>query len=225
MVHSLRWTGRCLSLLTLGLMAACGPDQGYDASAGGESTVARIEGNVIYRERIMLPPGAQVEVQLQDISRADALASVLATVMLTPEGGPPYPFAIEYDPCNVTHIIKPQDGVVAEIDVGWELYAPDGGLLKILVFRHGSHRPPTFTHWDLARRPGSLHLVKLHREAPRVRPVDRFKEGEHALRLRLRRHVAGHQCRGCGENTNLQIVSRSAGQSEDISVDHQPCLG
>ena len=101
MVHSLRWTGRCLSLLTLGLMAACGPDQGYDASAGGESTVARIEGNVIYRERMMLPPGAQVEVQLQDISRADALASVLATVMLTPEDGPPYPFAIEYDPARV----------------------------------------------------------------------------------------------------------------------------
>ncbi|MEM8659276.1 MAG: META domain-containing protein [Pseudomonadota bacterium] len=57
----------------------------------------RIEGNVFYRERIMLPPGAVVEVQLQDISKPDALASTLASVTLIPEAGPPYPFVLEYD--------------------------------------------------------------------------------------------------------------------------------
>jgi len=62
---------------------------------------ARIEGQVTYRERMMLPPGAEVEIQLQDISRADSMATVLATVTLTPETGPPYPFAIEYDPANI----------------------------------------------------------------------------------------------------------------------------
>jgi putative lipoprotein len=62
---------------------------------------ARIEGQITYRERMMLPPGAEVEIQLQDISRADAMATVLATVTLTPESGPPYPFAIEYDPANI----------------------------------------------------------------------------------------------------------------------------
>jgi putative lipoprotein len=59
--------------------------------------MATIEGNVVYLERMMLPPGAEVEVQLQDVSRPDAMAAVLATVSMTPEGGPPYPFVIEYD--------------------------------------------------------------------------------------------------------------------------------
>ncbi len=63
--------------------------------------MSRIEGEVFYRERMMLPPGAEVEVQLQDISRADALATVMATVIQRPESGPPYPFAIEYDPGTI----------------------------------------------------------------------------------------------------------------------------
>ena len=58
--------------------------------------MTRIEGTVFYRERMLLPPGTQVEVQLEDISRADAPAEVLVSVLMTPEGGPPYPFAIDY---------------------------------------------------------------------------------------------------------------------------------
>jgi len=49
----------------------------------------------------MLPPGSEIEVQLQDISRADAMATVMASVMLDAEGGPPYDFAIDYDPARV----------------------------------------------------------------------------------------------------------------------------
>jgi putative lipoprotein len=62
---------------------------------------ARVEGQVVYRERMALPPGAQVEIQLQDISRADAMATVLEKVLLTPDGGPPYPFVIDYDPGRI----------------------------------------------------------------------------------------------------------------------------
>ena len=50
---------------------------------------------------MMLPPGAELEVQLQDISRADAMATVIASVHITPEVGPPYPFSIEYDPARI----------------------------------------------------------------------------------------------------------------------------
>lgn len=84
-------------VLALVTLTGCGSGQ---ENAGGDS-VARVEGTVFYRERIMLPPGAVVEVQLQDISRADAMASVLATVLLTPQGGPPYSFAIDYDPARI----------------------------------------------------------------------------------------------------------------------------
>lgn len=95
----LRMASRLLVLLTALGLAACGERQ---ADMTGEpGTLARIEGNVTYRERMMLPPGAEVEVQLQDISKADAGATVLATVLITPQGGPPYNFAIEYDPSSI----------------------------------------------------------------------------------------------------------------------------
>ena len=88
--------------LMLGL-TACGGEQESDETVAIEKevTVAKIEGEVFYRERMMLPPGAEVEVQLQDISRADALAAVMETVMFKAEGGPPYAFIIHYDPADI----------------------------------------------------------------------------------------------------------------------------
>ena len=81
-------------------LAACGGEE--EAGVTEEmKAVSTINGEVFYRERIMLPPGAEVEVQLQDVSKADALATVMASVMFTPEGGPPYPFAIEYKSADI----------------------------------------------------------------------------------------------------------------------------
>ena len=90
----------CLALLLS--VAGCGKggDQ-QQAVPQGEQAVAVISGQVVYRERMMLPPEAEIEVQLQDISRADAMATVMASVMLKPQGGPPYPFEIEYDPSRI----------------------------------------------------------------------------------------------------------------------------
>jgi len=82
-------------MLIAGLTACSGKEP-----VGGEppaAKIARIEGTVFYRERMMLPPGSEVEVQLQDISRPDAPATVLASVLLAPEGAPPYEFGIDYD--------------------------------------------------------------------------------------------------------------------------------
>jgi len=95
--------GFFLALSALCGLAACGSGQDNAAAGGqgGRPEVAQIEGSVHYRERIMLPPGAEVEVQLLDISKADALATVLASLMMTPQGGPPYGFAIEYDPASI----------------------------------------------------------------------------------------------------------------------------
>ena len=94
-------TRKACSLLLLALLVlplvAC--ESGRQSTESGRVRV--IEGQVFYRERMMLPPGAELEVQLQDISRPDALASVMASVLLTPEGGPPFPFAIEYDPSRI----------------------------------------------------------------------------------------------------------------------------
>ena len=98
---TLVYRGMAMLLLSLAL-AACGKNDGERGSAPGEEAgVAKIQGQVIYRERMMVPPGAEVEVQLQDISRADAMATVMASVLSRAEGGPPYPFSIEYDPARI----------------------------------------------------------------------------------------------------------------------------
>jgi len=102
MGEGLHRSGFFLLLFTLIGMTACGgQDSSTDDGVAGEGAMARVEGEVLYRERIMLPPGAEVEVQLQDISRADAPATVLASVLLTPGGGPPYHFSIEYDQARI----------------------------------------------------------------------------------------------------------------------------
>lgn len=96
------WIRGILAGLVAVLLVACGGEQNAGGTQGaGESAMARIEGAVFYRERIMLPPGIRVAVQLEDISRADAMATVMATVEMTPEGGPPYPFAIDYDTARI----------------------------------------------------------------------------------------------------------------------------
>jgi len=45
-----------------------------------------------------VPPGAQLEVVLQDVSRADAPAQVIGSVTLSDIGQPPYRFEIPYLP-------------------------------------------------------------------------------------------------------------------------------
>ena len=63
--------------------------------------MATIEGKVWYRERMPLPPGAQIEVSLQDVAKMDVAADVISTLRFQPEGGPPFAFSLEYDPSRI----------------------------------------------------------------------------------------------------------------------------
>lgn len=58
---------------------------------------AILEGEAVYRERIMPPPDAVLVVSLQDTARADAPATELASFRLRLTGGPPYRWRLEYD--------------------------------------------------------------------------------------------------------------------------------
>ena len=59
--------------------------------------LAKIEGTASYRERVALRPGAVLEIELLDISRADAPSDRLASVRLRPEGQVPLLFTLHYD--------------------------------------------------------------------------------------------------------------------------------
>jgi len=60
-----------------------------------------IGGEVWYRERIALPPGAKVIVTLEDQSRADAPATVITDYTHIVDGQGPYPFRLVYDPATI----------------------------------------------------------------------------------------------------------------------------
>ncbi len=67
--------------------------------AGGEP--ASVTGTVAYRERIALSPEAVVEVQLLDVSLADAPAKLIAKQAIQPKHQVPIPFELVYDPAEI----------------------------------------------------------------------------------------------------------------------------
>lgn len=88
---------RFASAIALALsLAAC-------ASTGvpAERTVA-VTGSIAYRERIALPPTAQIEVRLDDVSRADAPATSMATQSFASEGKQvPFAFTLTVDRADI----------------------------------------------------------------------------------------------------------------------------
>lgn len=79
---------------------------------------AVITGDVVYRERMLLPAGAEANVRLEDVSLADAKATVLAEVTV-PATTSPTPFTLPYPATAIeaghTYALR------ASISVGAEL--------------------------------------------------------------------------------------------------------
>ncbi|OEY65729.1 YbaY family lipoprotein [Marinobacter sp. X15-166B] len=78
-------------------LAACATPHGplVDAPAPGAQAKFEISGSVLYRERILLPPGSVVTVSLEDLGRAGALPERLAVQRLVTRGEQvPIPFVL-----------------------------------------------------------------------------------------------------------------------------------
>jgi uncharacterized lipoprotein YbaY len=71
------------------------------AAYGCSPPMAAVSGTVTYRERIALTPDAVLEVELVDVSRADAPAEVFGRQVIESPGQVPISFAIEYDPAGI----------------------------------------------------------------------------------------------------------------------------
>ncbi len=84
---------------------------GFLLAAPVGAAPARVTGTALYLQRIALPPTAVLTVQLVDISRQDAPATVIATQMIPTSGqAPPYAFALVYDTTaispNLTYAVQ-----------------------------------------------------------------------------------------------------------------------
>ncbi|OON68645.1 hypothetical protein B0919_12280 [Hymenobacter sp. CRA2] len=61
-----------------------------------------VTGTVAYRERIGLPPNAVLTVQLQDVTKQDAAATVVAATTVPTNGRQvPLPFSLRYDTLRI----------------------------------------------------------------------------------------------------------------------------
>jgi putative lipoprotein len=121
MVSSL-WLGVLAAAALVGCQPAEEAQEEDDAPSASAASEGVLAGTVLYRERMALPPGATIEVRLQDVSIADAPAVVIAEQTIAAEGRQvPIPFELRY----ATDRIEPNHryGVRAEIR------AADGNLL------------------------------------------------------------------------------------------------
>ena len=98
---------RNLVALTTTIVAlACGGNKKAEPAGqpAAKTDMAVVTGTVFYLERMALPPGAVLTVQLADVSIADAPAVVIAKETKTLTTQVPVPFSLSYDPAKIIKI-------------------------------------------------------------------------------------------------------------------------
>lgn len=123
------------------------------AAASGESALAAeaiLSGAVFYRERMAPPPGAMLEVQLVDVSLADAPARVIAETRVPAGAGGRMRYRLRYDRAAI--LPRRRYALQARITAGERLlfvtmthhpvFAGGRNRTDILVQRVGADGPP-----------------------------------------------------------------------------------
>lgn len=82
--------------LALALVLAC---LGLPGAARADE--ARVTGEIAYRERIALPPGYVLRVEILDISRQDVAATTVSATELRPDHQVPVAYALAFDPARI----------------------------------------------------------------------------------------------------------------------------
>lgn len=84
--------------LLIGLALLMGCDQPTVTKQVEEmaETTETITGQVMYRERKMLPPGAELIVTLEDVSKMDVASTVITSSSQVLKGAPPYDFSLTF---------------------------------------------------------------------------------------------------------------------------------
>jgi putative lipoprotein len=68
-----------------------------------QANIQIVKGKVYYLERKLLPPGATLEITLEDVSKMDIESTKIASITQKISSAPPYTFNLEYD----ASLIKP----------------------------------------------------------------------------------------------------------------------
>lgn len=120
----LRFAAALLLALPLASCAMTGEDSGEAANQW-----VTVSGSIAYRERIALPPDAQIEVRVDDVSLADAPSKTIARQAFAADGQQvPIAFLIRFDRAA----IEPRRSYA----VAARITGADGRLMFITDTRH-----------------------------------------------------------------------------------------
>ncbi len=210
-----------VTCLLAGVLGGCGQQTGDVAM---DQAAGVIEGTVLYRERMMLPPDAQLEIQLEDVSRADAPATVLAVVTQATATAPPWPFRISYDPTTLDPrhryglraTVRHEGQLVFTSDSFVDAFAEDAPEI-VLVHVPRSAPAPTAAAGGLPA--GQWQLLSLHGE-----PAD-TGAGDKPLTLvidELESRVAGFS--GCNRYTGPYTLEAGVLALGQLAVTRMACM-
>jgi len=74
-------------------------------SSPAPTATATLTGTIMYLQRVALPAGAVIDVQLQDVSKMDVAATVVASQTITTGGeNVPIAFSLAYDPAQIDEL-------------------------------------------------------------------------------------------------------------------------
>ncbi len=128
------------ALGALGLLTACatGPASSPASTPAAPAAAVglRVSGTLSYLQRIALPPGSDVIVQLRDVSRMDARADVLAEQRFTTRSQVPLPFELTVDPAKIDPRMR--YAVAARIEQGGKLLFINDKIYPVLTQGHGN---------------------------------------------------------------------------------------
>jgi putative lipoprotein len=144
------------------------------------TATATVAGIATYRERIALPPDAEFEASLEDVSRVDAPAVLIASAREKTPAGPPFRFTLSYDPARIVPMHR--YAIRARVLRGEELLftsdthiplpaAPGAAPVEIMMVRAGArHAGPTLedTRWELVRLGNSPVTLAADQTAPYI---------------------------------------------------------
>jgi putative lipoprotein len=83
------------------LVAGCSePDHDEEVSDATPPSQT-LTGEVFYRERKYVPPGAKLHITLQDVPQVGMPTTVMATSTILLAGSQPYAFALDYSPADI----------------------------------------------------------------------------------------------------------------------------
>jgi putative lipoprotein len=124
--------------------------------------MATIQVEAFYRERMMVPPNAQLRVTLSDVSKMDVAAQLITEVVVDNPGAPPYNIGLNYDPevidqrmrYAVRGTISADDKLMFTSTEHIDAFAPDdSGVVKVTMQRVSSAtknaQSLTDGHWQL----------------------------------------------------------------------------